>query len=70
MNDDGDMVDTDYGDENRGTWWWGDNDEMVVVVVVVVMRVVVFGDGDNDSCVLTENFVPNSVLMCITSNVH
>ena len=43
---------------------------MVVVVVVVVMRVVVFGDGDNDSCVLTENFVPNSVLMCITSNVH
>ena len=30
---------------------------VVVAVVVVVMRVVVFGDGDNDSCVLTENFV-------------
>ena len=51
MNDDGDMVDKDYGDENHGTWWWGDDDEVVVV------RVVVFGDSDDDSCVLTENFV-------------
>ena len=50
MNDDGDMVDKDYGDENHGMWLWGDDDEVVVV------RVVVFGDSD-DSCVLTENFV-------------
>ena len=45
------MVDKDYGDENQGMWLWGDDDEVVVV------RVVVFGDSDNDSCVLTENFV-------------
>ena len=30
---------------------------MMGVVVIVVIRVVVFGDSDNDRCVLTEHFV-------------